>query len=293
MSGNADARDIRGSLGGPVIDGKLGVSETIFGDHFDLGWGGKGANQAVAAARLGAKVTMLGRVGKDGFGDFLLENLQANHVNAQLVQRADASTGTATIIVDANGQNTIVLSEGANGKVSVENVENAPFVDHDLLLLQLEIPVETVLSAAARADEAARVSGGESTEEHAEVPSMEPVDASTVEPVEETGERSVEESAEARVSEPDEQSVSEGRYIPAAIRRAVWRRDRGRCTYVSPDGRPCGSRWQLELDHVHPVALGGETSMSNLRLLCRAHNQLLAEVKLGAAFMAGKREGSG
>jgi ribokinase len=130
-----------------------GPGETISGDDLQVIPGGKGANQAVAAARLGANVAMLGRVGKDGFGDFLLDNLRSNHVDSQLVQRDDASTGTATIVVDSNGQNSIVLSPGANGKVSVSDVENASFLHRDLLLLQLEIPTPTVLAAAQRARE--------------------------------------------------------------------------------------------------------------------------------------------
>lgn len=122
--------------------------ETITGDDLQIIPGGKGANQAVAAARLGANVSMLGRVGKDSFGDFLLNNLKSNHVDTQLVQRDDSSTGTATIIVDANGQNSIVLSAGANGKVSSVDVNHASFPDFSLLLLQLEIPILTVVSAA-------------------------------------------------------------------------------------------------------------------------------------------------
>jgi len=127
--------------------------ETISGEDLQVIPGGKGANQAVAAARLGANVSMLGRVGKDNFGDLLLDNLKSNNVDAQLVQRDDASTGTATIIVDSNGQNSIVLSAGANGKVSPEDVEHASFPDFSLLLLQLEIPIPTVLSAAKLAKE--------------------------------------------------------------------------------------------------------------------------------------------
>lgn len=127
--------------------------ETISGEDLQVIPGGKGANQAVAAARLGANVSMLGRVGKDNFGDFLLNNLKANNVDSQLVQRDDASTGTATIIVDANGQNSIVLSAGANGKVSPADVESASFFHYKLLLLQLEIPAPTVLAAAQRAKE--------------------------------------------------------------------------------------------------------------------------------------------
>jgi ribokinase len=127
--------------------------ETISGDDLQVIPGGKGANQAVAAARLGASVSMLGRVGEDNFGDFLLDNLKSNHVDSQLVQRDDSSTGTAIIVVDANGQNSIVLSAGANGKVSSLDVEHASFLNFNLLLLQLEIPTPTVLSAAKRAKE--------------------------------------------------------------------------------------------------------------------------------------------
>jgi ribokinase len=127
--------------------------ETISGEDLQIIPGGKGANQAVAAARHGTRVSMLGRIGKDSFGDFLLDNLKSNHVDFQNVQRDDASTGTAIIVVDSSGQNSIVLSAGANGKVSSADVDNATLSDHKLLLLQLEIPIPTVLSAARRAHE--------------------------------------------------------------------------------------------------------------------------------------------
>lgn len=127
--------------------------ETISGEDLHVIPGGKGANQAVAAARLGANVSMLGRVGTDNFGDFLLNNLQANAVDARLVQRADTSTGTAIIVVDEKGQNSIVLSPGANGQVVPMDVDSAAPFHHDLLLLQLEIPTPTVLRAAQRAKE--------------------------------------------------------------------------------------------------------------------------------------------
>lgn len=127
--------------------------ETISGDDLNIIPGGKGANQAVAAARLGANVSMLGRVGKDNFSDFLLENLKQNKVDSTLIQRDNSSTGTAIIIVDSNGQNSIVLSSGANSNVSVADVDNIPFTNYQLLLLQLEIPLPTVLRAAQRAKE--------------------------------------------------------------------------------------------------------------------------------------------
>lgn len=74
--------------------------------------------------------------------------------------------------------------------------------------------------------------------------------------------------------------------IPAAIRREVWARDGGQCAWRGSDGRRCESRWQLELDHLVPVALGGMTSAANLRLACRAHNTVHAEQVFGRDYMA-------
>jgi ribokinase len=122
--------------------------ETISGDDLHIIPGGKGANQAVAAARQGASVAMLGRVGQDGFGDTLLDNLKNNHVEISSVERDVTSTGTAIIVVDANGQNSIILSAGANGKVSPADVDHASSLIPSLILLQLEIPTLTVLRAA-------------------------------------------------------------------------------------------------------------------------------------------------
>jgi len=127
--------------------------ETISGEDLQVIPGGKGANQAVAAARLGANVSMLGRVGKDNFGDLLLDNLNQNKVDSTFIQRDDSSTGTAIIVVDSSGQNSIVLSPGANGKVTLADVNSVSFPNGGLLLLQLEIPTETVLRAAQHAHE--------------------------------------------------------------------------------------------------------------------------------------------
>jgi ribokinase len=125
--------------------------ETLSGEDLHVIPGGKGANQAVAAARHGAQVSMLGRVGQDNFGDFLLENLKSNEVDAQYVRRSEASTGTAIIVVDSSGQNSIVLSPGANGQVTEQDMQDASFSDFKLLLLQLEIPTPAVVAAAQRA----------------------------------------------------------------------------------------------------------------------------------------------
>ena len=79
------------------------------------------------------------------------------------------------------------------------------------------------------------------------------------------------------------------RRIPSDVKAKVWERDGGRCAYVAADGRRCGSGWQVEFDHVEPVARGGEATVENVRCLCRAHNQLEAERRFGAGFMEEKR----
>jgi len=92
---------------------------------------------------------MLGRVGKDSFGPFLLDSLKSDSVDITHVHADESATGTAIIVVDANGQNSIVLSAGANGKVSPLDVNNASsLLRPSLILLQLEIPTPTVLHAA-------------------------------------------------------------------------------------------------------------------------------------------------
>ncbi len=85
-------------------------------------------------------------------------------------------------------------------------------------------------------------------------------------------------------------SAGDGRSIPAEIKRDVHARDGGQCTFESDDGRRCGSRRRLEYDHIQPLAKGGRTTVDNVRQLCRSHNQLEAERRLGAGFMTGKRE---
>jgi len=123
--------------------------ETISGEDLSIIPGGKGANQAVAAARQGASVAMVGRVGDDSFGPTLIQNLKDNNVNTNNVRKTGSATGTATIIVDSSGQNSIVLSPGANGRMTSADVETVSFQDAELLLLQLEIPLETVVQAAS------------------------------------------------------------------------------------------------------------------------------------------------
>ncbi len=125
--------------------------ETRLGGVFALVPGGKGANQAVAAARLGAAVTFVGCVGADSFGDMLALNLENEGIGTGFVVRdPDAQTGVALITVDETyGENTIVVAPGANAKLSPALVDLAAAAirDADVVLCQLEIPMETVLFA--------------------------------------------------------------------------------------------------------------------------------------------------
>ena len=124
--------------------------ETVLGGRLLTFSGGKGANQAVAAARLGGGVAMVGRVGRDAGGDALLHQLALDGVDASGVARdAEEPSGAALIIVDAHGENLIAVAPGANGRVGDAEVERAlgAAAPDGLLVLQLEIP----MPAAARA----------------------------------------------------------------------------------------------------------------------------------------------
>lgn len=96
--------------------------------------------------------------------------------------------------------------------------------------------------------------------------------------------------ATARPHAPQGRGSRDPRYVPRHVKREVWKRDQGRCTFVGESGRRCEARNNLEFDHIEPVARGGEATVANLRLRCRAHNQLEAEQLFGAGFMHERRE---
>ena len=128
--------------------------ETIAGTGFSTGFGGKGANQAVAAARLGSAVTMVARTGDDGFGRDMRRNLDAAGLDLTHVTTAPGlPNGVASIFVDPAGENVIVIVAGANGALSPADVDRAApdLARCDLILLQLEIPLDTVYHAVALA----------------------------------------------------------------------------------------------------------------------------------------------
>ena len=128
--------------------------ETLTGNDFYTAAGGKGANQAVAAAKLSGKSIMIGRVGKDIFGNDLRDNLKKNGVDVSAVSIDDnRPTGTALITVDENAENTIIIIPGANGAVADRELEvlDTVLTEPSILMLQLEIPLETIVSAAKQA----------------------------------------------------------------------------------------------------------------------------------------------
>ncbi len=122
------------------------AGQTLTGDSFLTTPGGKGANQAVAAARLGAVVHMVGMVGGDVFGAALIDNLSKSRVNASAVERVDGPSGVAMIAVAANGENSIIVVPGANGMVTPDFIDQhqALIGSAGMVLCQLELPLETV-----------------------------------------------------------------------------------------------------------------------------------------------------
>lgn len=123
--------------------------ETLLGGDYARHRGGKGANQAVAAARAGGSVRMIGRVGDDAFGAWLRAGLDADGVDHRsVVALPDAPTGVAFISVDADGQNVIIVSPGANGRLSAQDLAPGAFDGAGVVLLQLEVPLEATLRAA-------------------------------------------------------------------------------------------------------------------------------------------------
>ncbi len=127
------------------------VGETVLGGTFATFAGGKGANQAVGAARLGATVAMVGRVGDDAFGRLLRDGLGHESIDASGVcTDAGVPTGVALITVDSAGQNTIVVASGANGALTREDVDAArdAIAQSAVVLLQLEVPLDVVHYAA-------------------------------------------------------------------------------------------------------------------------------------------------
>ncbi|MGF6489054.1 ribokinase [Pseudomonas frederiksbergensis] len=129
--------------------------ETLIGQSFTTVSGGKGANQAVAAARLGAQVSMVGCVGSDAYGEALRGALLAEQIDCQAISTVEDSSGVALIVVDDNSQNAIVIVAGANGALTPEVIDrfDAVLQAADVIICQLEVPDATVGHALKRGRE--------------------------------------------------------------------------------------------------------------------------------------------
>jgi ribokinase len=138
------------------VDRLPAPGETVIGGEFSTAAGGKGANQAVAAARAGAEVSFIGRVGDDMFGEQALEGFAEDGIDVSHVLRdATAPSGVALIFVDEGGENSIAVASGANAKLTAADIAVAgdAIASADVLVMQLETPLETVQAAAAMATE--------------------------------------------------------------------------------------------------------------------------------------------
>jgi ribokinase len=127
------------------------TGETLIGDSFGMFLGGKGANQAIAASRVGASVTMVGRLGNDLFGDQFLEKFSEEGIKTDFViHDTENGTGVGMPLIDASGDNSIVIIPQANMALTVENIDKAESViaDSDVLVLQCEVPMEANKRAA-------------------------------------------------------------------------------------------------------------------------------------------------
>jgi ribokinase len=128
------------------------IGETLAGKSFDTFVGGKGNNQALAAARAGAKTAMLGKLGGDAYGEIVLQSLKENGVNCDnMLVDPTISTGIANIWVGPSGDNSIIIVANSNGKLSPQDVEDAASAISSArtVLFQLEVPMETIVAAAA------------------------------------------------------------------------------------------------------------------------------------------------
>ncbi len=131
------------------IDRMPAQGETLEAPDFQMGCGGKGANQAVAAARLGSEVLMLSRVGNDIFAENTINNFKRNGIDTKYVLPTEATSGVAPIFVDRDSNNSILIIKGANDLLTPADIEDAAedIAKCKLIVLQLEIPLETVYAA--------------------------------------------------------------------------------------------------------------------------------------------------
>jgi ribokinase len=156
MTGAPGSVLVVGSVNADLVVGvarRPAAGETVLGSDLATFPGGKGANQAVAAARLGARVSFLGRTGTDSFGDFLRRNLDDQGVSTSQLLAVPGPSGVALITVDHSGDNSIIVAPGANARLTAADVAgaSAEFAAAAVVCAQLEVPLEAVVAAAGLA----------------------------------------------------------------------------------------------------------------------------------------------
>lgn len=131
------------------------AGENLIGSHYQYAHGGKGGNQAIAAAKLGADVTFVGKVGQDAFGDELVASLSEHGISTKFITRdAKSNTGLATIILEEKGQNRILVYPEANMTLTTAEIDKAfEGQDYDAMMIQFEIPEAVVIHACEKARE--------------------------------------------------------------------------------------------------------------------------------------------
>src|SRR5437763_6531863 len=132
------------------VDRRPGSGETVLGGDTEVLPGGKGANTAVAAGRLGAEVALVGAVGDDSYGRLLLDSLRDADVDTELLRISERPTGIAYITVTPDGENSIIVSPGANASLEPADVDNV-FAGAKVVVASLEVPLPTVEHAVAKA----------------------------------------------------------------------------------------------------------------------------------------------
>ena len=134
-----------------TVDSLPRPGQTVLASGLSTAPGGKGANQAVAAARAGAEVQLVAALGDDAAADALRAHLNANDVGLDAVASVSGPSGSAVIVVDAAAENTIVVAPGANARLGVDTAAATAIADSDVVLMQLEIPVAAAIAAARQA----------------------------------------------------------------------------------------------------------------------------------------------
>ncbi len=127
--------------------------DTILSSHYDLNPGGRGGNQALAAARAGANVSIVGKVGDDSYGRIIAETLKRDGVRTSGIGRSDTQTGTAITVRDPSGQKQVIVLSGANVEANADQVPDEILVPGNVLLMQMELPVEQTIAILERAKE--------------------------------------------------------------------------------------------------------------------------------------------